>query len=445
MQLNKALKKVSVIGAAGKMGKGISACILEAMIKIELQAEENKEPFILQLIDLSLEDLKELKKYLRQELLRFAEKNINQLRAFYQNDSKLISNQEIIQAYLERCLDSVYLSERLESSYQSHLIFEAIVEDVEKKVELFSKIKKNSQVECYFFSNTSSIPLHILDEKSALKGSIVGFHFYNPPVVQKLIELIIPNGCEQSLKLMAEELVKRLNKNFIYSKDVAGFIGNGFFMRELIFSSEKAREYGKHHLDAEGILLIDRLTMNYLLRPMGIFQLIDYVGLDVCQRILKIMQEGFPQESLKDPLIEKMCALKKIGGQTISGAIKDGFFQYEGTDPKAVFSLTENKYLPLEPLRLKILTQFGEKDFPKVTWKMLHGKENQQEIIKTFFFEIKNQHSYLSKLVNEFIKFDQKLSNRLVRDGIARSKEDVDFVLMHGFYHLYGATQSEKF
>ncbi len=244
MPLDEALQNVAVVGAAGKMGSGISLLLLQEMAHIEAEqkGKAGTGAFRLILIDTSEKGLDALRHYLHEQILKYAEKNINDLRRFYVRNPKLVSNQEIIEAFVEGALDLIHCETSLEKAKHATLIFEAIIEDVEAKVQLFKSLVAGRKDEAYFFTNTSSIPISILNEKAQLHNRLIGFHFYNPPAVQKLLEVIAPDHMEPALKSLALELAKRLRKTVVHSGDVAGFIGNGHFIREALFACHKVHE-----------------------------------------------------------------------------------------------------------------------------------------------------------------------------------------------------------
>lgn len=444
MQLDSALKDVSVIGACGKMGKGIASLLLQEMARTEMSLTGNVGNYCLHLIDENKTNFAEIRNYLNNQLVKYAEKNISLLRGYCANNVKVVSNKEIIEKFVDGALASLYFSTSLESAAHSFLVFEAIVEDRQAKVNLFKKIKELQQVPGVFFTNTSSIPIHVLNDLGQLNGRIIGFHFYNPPIVQNLIELIMLEKSDLELKKVAEELVKRLNKKAIYSNDVAGFIGNGFFMQEIIYACEKAREFGHIHSDAEGVLLIDILTRDYLLRPMGIFQLMDYVGIDVCARILKVMQEYLPNKKFHDPLIDEMLLAKKTGGQMADGSIKEGFFQYEALHPKAVYSVEKKIYIPLEAIEKRVRDNLGEHPDKNATWKNLQNQQNNAQAIEIYFNRLKESNTLGRELTFKFLDHLNKIAKDLVADEVAFSLSDIDQILKNGFYHLYGVLENEK-
>ena len=127
------------------------------------------------------------------------------------------------------------------------------------------------------------------------------------------------------------KLAKRLKKIVVHSKDEAGFIGNGHMMREVVFACKKVEELSRDYSLEESIYLINRVTQDWLVRPMGIFQLMDYVGLDVCQHIGHIMRTYLKDPSLKVELIDRIVKNGVLGGQNPDGTQKNGFFSYQST------------------------------------------------------------------------------------------------------------------
>src|SRR6185295_15214336 len=105
--------------------------------------------------------------------------------------------------------------------------------------------------DAYFLTNTSSIPISALSQSAELGGRLLGYHFYNPPAVQKLVEVITARNTEPALVELGNELGKLLEKTLVPSHDVAGFIGNGHFIREGLFALERFRELRESWPDAE--------------------------------------------------------------------------------------------------------------------------------------------------------------------------------------------------
>ncbi len=442
MQLDDALKHVSVVGAGGKMGRGISALLLQEMARVEASKKGSvgNGDYELILIDSNKSSCHALRKYLSDQILKYAEKNITTLRTYYAPNPRLVSNEEIIQDFVDGAMSLLQFDSSLEKAADSHLIFEAIVEDVDAKVKSLKAIAKNLKGEAYFFSNTSSIPIHVLNELAQLDHKIIGFHFYNPPIVQKLIEVIIPEKTHETLKSFSSEIIKRLNKIGINAHDIAGFIGNGHFIREAIYACSKARELGEVHSTAEGVYLINYITQNFLVRPMGIFQLIDYVGIDVCSSISKIMRKYLPDEYLKDPLLDWMLLSGNLGGQNPDGTQKPGFFQYDGLSPIAAYSVEKKEYIPFKKgnWASKLNELAGPLPDPTINWKSLQNSSKINEELNSHFEKLFQDKNLGAEMAKKFLHHSYQVAEKLVQDQVADKMSDVNKVLMNGFYHLYG-------
>lgn len=440
-----AFHHIAVLGAAGKMGTGISLLLLQEMALCQLQQvaqKRSKEQFRLVLIDVSRQGLEGLRKYLLSQLQRYAEKNIIALRKAAAEAPSLISNREIIEFFLAGAMEIVQFATSIEEAKDAQLIFEAIVEDIERKATLLSAVKSLSLENPYFFSNTSSIPLSILNTKADLDGRIIGFHFYNPPAVQKLLEIIPLEKGNEELKILAVELAKNLNKQVVFSKDVAGFIGNGYFLREVAFASALAQKLSVKHGLMQSIYLINKVTQEFLLRPMGIFQLIDYVGLDVVARVGEILNNYLQVPFYQNELLEPLLKVGKCGGQFSDGSQKEGFFQYTNQKMSGIFDLQTKAYCLLENAGWKPACDAWLGNPPGgLSWKMLSNSANSHELIQSYFIQLQDESSEGAKIALEFLHNLQDIVQQLVKDGIATSPEDVATVLKKGFYHLYDPTK----
>jgi 3-hydroxyacyl-CoA dehydrogenase len=347
MNLDHAFSHIAVIGAAGKMGSGISLLLLQEMAKKEMAEHGKAESTVhrLTLIDSNMTAISGLHTYLRSQMLKYAEKNINILRKGYTNDPHLVSNEEMIQAYVDGAMKLVNSGTELEEARGAHLLFEAIVENVEAKCAVYQNFASIAAQPFYVFTNTSSIPISVLNTKAHLQNRIIGFHFYNPPAIQKLVELIPLATGEPAFTEWAEGFAKCLNKIVVKSKDVAGFIGNGYFLREVVFACAKVRELSVVYSLSEAIYIINSVTQDFLLRPMGIFQLLDYVGLDVAQKIGNIMNTYLPDGVYDSDLVDVLLKEGIAGGQHADGSQKNGFFHYTNGKPDGVYLVAEKRYL----------------------------------------------------------------------------------------------------
>jgi len=437
MIIEEMLKNVAVIGAAGKMGSGIALLLLQEMTYL---AEKNKCYYVLHLIDTDDRGLHPLRQYLRSHITKYAEKKINSLRELYQDNAFLVSNEEIIRHFVSRAMEIIRSESSLEDAKHAKLIFEAIVEDIEVKAKVFAKLNALCSPETYYFSNTSSIPISTLNATAKINQRLIGFHFYNPPPIQKLLEIIVPEKTDPKLIQLADQLAARLKKTVVHSRDVAGFIGNGHLVPEILFACQKARSLAASRPLHEAIYMMNRITKDYLIRPMGIFQLIDYIGIDVVQRIANIMRTFHQDDSLQDVLIDQMNALKIYGGQQHDGSQKNGFFSYSGNAINGYYDLAQKKYVTFEEgdWRSKCDETLGKLPSTHFPWKSLLKDREKEDKIARYLIQLFNGTTKGELLAQEYLSNSFEIANRLVQNGTAANIADVSTVLKNGFYHLYG-------
>jgi 3-hydroxyacyl-CoA dehydrogenase len=432
------LQNVSVLGAAGKMGSGILLLTAVEMADIALLPENHDKSFVLNAIDTNPVALKGLMKYLRAQVLKMAEKKIIWLRQIYSQRADLIENGEIIDEYVTNVLNIVQTGTRIESAFDSFLVFEAIKEDPALKVSIFSKIDKNNPNKPWFFTNTSSIPISKLNLEAKLENRIIGFHFYNPPAVQKLVELIKTAQPIKELEDFAVEFAKRLKKVLVHSNDFAGFIGNGHFMRDALYGISEAEKLKSNMPLVEAIYSINKISQDYLIRPMGIFQLIDYVGVDVCHFIMGVMAPYFPDEILYSQFLDDLLKSGIQGGQNHEGSQKDGILKYEKGSPVAVFNLSNKTYQPIQNFKDKCDNILGKMPSKWLLWKNLIKETNKNSLLEQYFNELKGMNSLGASLAKSYHLRSRQIGIKLVKEGIALSNEDVNTVMLTGFFHAYG-------
>ncbi|MCB0295098.1 MAG: 3-hydroxyacyl-CoA dehydrogenase family protein, partial [Calditrichaeota bacterium] len=214
MTLNERLQNVAVLGAGGKMGSGISLLLAREMALQKLNPDNAGKSYRITLMDIDPAALDGLQNYLRRQAQKYAQKNAAALPGGSSETD-----------FVDTMMSLLHPVTSLEKVGGARMVFEAILEKLDLKVKVFNQLKSTCAPDTYFFSNTSSIPLKELDEQVGLDGRIIGFHFYNPPAVQRLVELIIPERVQPELPALSRELGKRLGKIIIPSNDVAGFIG----------------------------------------------------------------------------------------------------------------------------------------------------------------------------------------------------------------------------
>ncbi len=437
MELNERLERVAVIGAGGKMGSGISLLLAREMTLQKLRPENAGRNYRLTLMDVNPEALEGLQKYLAKQAARFAEKNGDLLRPYLPGGE---DPQELADQFVTQMQTILHPVSSLAEVQQCRLIFEAILEKVDLKTAVYRQLTARNP-EAYFLSNTSSIPIKTLAERAGLGGRLIGFHFYNPPAVQKLVELIVPENVEAELPALARELGQRLGKVIIPSHDVAGFIGNGHFIRDGLYglrTAQNLQEEGMHFYEA--VYAVNRVTQDFLLRPMGIFQLIDYVGLDIFQSILQIMDPHFPQEHLHSEWIDALVEKGVKGGQFSDGTQKDGFLKYAESQPVGVYDLPAGEYVSFSggDWRARIDAHLGDLPAGHAPWKALVKDPARIEKLSAYFSRLRQMDTPGAKLAVAYLQRSKEIGQHLVTSGVAPAADDVNGVLMYGFYHLYG-------
>jgi 3-hydroxyacyl-CoA dehydrogenase len=440
MDLSERLENVAVLGAAGKMGSGISLLLAQELARTRLSPEGKGKLHRLALIDVNEAALDGLLGYLRGQLVKRAEKSVGALRGLYAERKDLVENADMIEEFVASAMSVVRPSTDMNAIAGAKLVFEAVFENEKLKLDLLGRAKKIADPDAWYLTNTSSIPIGGLDKKLELGGRIVGYHFYNPPAVQRLLELITSNETLPVVREAGEALAKRLGKKVFPANDVAGFIGNGHFMRDglhAIAEAERLRAGGDW---APALYKMNRVSQEWLLRPMGIFQLIDYVGVDVTQMILNVMNTYLPGQNLQSDFIDDLVTKKVLGGQHHDGSQKNGILKYEKGRPVAVYEPAKGDYVAFSAAAL---AETADKELGPLPegyrpWKALLMVKGKKEILGSHFTALRSAETEGAKLAMGYLKASKAIGERLVADGVANNPDDVNGVLTNGFYHLYG-------
>jgi len=399
------LQHVSVLGAAGKMGSGILLLTAVEMADLSLKPENKGKAFVLNAIDLSDQALAGVVAYLRAQVIKIAEKKAVLLRQFYADRNDLIENYDIIEQYVNDVLALVRPTTAMEVAYKSTLIFEAVSENKDLKVKIFKQIDQNNPNKPWYFTNTSSVPINIIENEAGLNGRVLGFHFYNPPAVQRLVELIV-----------TEKTLPEVNQ----------------------FALDYAKALGKVVVPSNAVYMVNKVSQDFLVRPMGIFQLIDYVGIDVVQFIMKVMNPFLDDEDLHSDLLDKMMEMGVKGGQMSSGAQKDGFLKYEKGAVVAVFDPAKNEYSDVTNFAPNCDAALGTTPTSFKPWKTAVRIKDKDSHFGPYFNEMKQMDSLGAQLALGYGKNSDAIGRKLVDDKVAHNEQDVNTVMLTGFFHAYG-------
>ena len=208
------------------------------------------------------------------------------------------------------------------------LVVEAATENVELKLTIFEQMDKLAPKEAILATNTSSISITRIAASTGRAPQVIGMHFMNPVPVMKLVEVINGYATKKEVTDTIVDLSKQLGKIPCVVNDYPGFVANRILMpmiNEAICSL---------HEGVAGVSEIDTVMKLGMAHPMGPLQLADFIGLDVCLSILRVLHEGFGQPKYAPcPLLVNMVTAGKLGVK--SG---EGFYNYSGGTKELIVS-----------------------------------------------------------------------------------------------------------
>lgn len=281
------MKNITVIGA-GTMGNGIAHVFAQKGYQVNL-------------VDISEEGLK--------KGMASIEKNLD----------RQIKKEIIDEAAKKQTLGNITtLTNTNQGAAQADLVIEAASENVDIKLQIFKELDQICPEHTILASNTSSISLTKIAAATQRPDKVIGMHFMNPVPVMKLVEVIrgYATSNDTTQKVMA--LSEKLGKVPTECNDYPGFVANRILMpmiNEAIISL---------HEGVAGVTEIDTIMKLGMAHPMGPLQLADFIGLDVCLSILRVMHQGFGNPKYAPcSLLVNMVTAGKLGIK--SG---EGFYDY---------------------------------------------------------------------------------------------------------------------
>ncbi len=202
------------------------------------------------------------------------------------------------------------------------LVVEAATENSDLKLKIFSQIDAAAPSHCLLATNTSSISITKIAAATNRPSQVIGMHFMNPVPVMKLVEIIRGYNTSDEVNNRIVEVSKTLEKIPVEVNDYPGFVANKILMpmiNEAIYT---------YYEGTAGVEEIDNVMKLGMAHPMGPLRLADFIGLDTCLAILRVLQDGFGNPKYAPcPLLVNMVTAGKLGNKA-----GEGFYNY--ADPK---------------------------------------------------------------------------------------------------------------
>jgi 3-hydroxybutyryl-CoA dehydrogenase len=285
------MKNIVVIGA-GQMGNGIAHVFAQNNYKVTL-------------VDIRQENL--------DKAIATITKNLD----------RQVTKASIDEATKSSTLSNLSTSTDLNAAAASaDLVVEAATENVDLKLKIFSQIDAAAPAHCILATNTSSISITKIAAATKRPDKVIGMHFMNPVPLMKLVEVIRGYSTSDEVTSQVFDLSKSLQKVPVEVNDYPGFVANKILMpmiNEAICTLFEG---------TAGVEEIDTVMKLGMAHPMGPLRLADFIGLDTCLAILRVLQDGFGNPKYApSPLLVNMVMAGKLGDK--SG---EGFYNY--TDPK---------------------------------------------------------------------------------------------------------------
>ena len=277
------MNNISVIGA-GTMGNGIAHVFAQHGFKVTL-------------VDVSHNQLERALVTIGKNLDRMVAKEIIR---------KELKDQTLANITIQ--------SNMIEGVKDAELVVEAATENVDLKLEIFQQLDKFAPKDAILATNTSSISITKIATVTNRDAKVIDMHFMNPVPVMKLVEIITGYATSKEVTDTIVALSRQLGKTPCVVNDYPGFIANRILMpmiNEAIYSLYEG---------VAGVEEIDTVMKLGMAHPMGPLQLADFIGLDVCLAILRVLHDGFGNPKYAPcPLLVNMVTAGKLGAKSGEG------------------------------------------------------------------------------------------------------------------------------
>lgn len=232
---------------------------------------------------------------------------------------RLIKKEAITTEQKESILSNISTSSDLPAAVSNaDLVIEAATENENIKTQIFKTMDQHAPAHCILATNTSSISITRIASATSRPDKVIGMHFMNPVPVMQLVEIIRGYSTSDEVCHTITEASKKINKIPLEVNDYPGFVANRILMpmiNEAIYTLYEG---------VAGVEEIDGIMKLGMAHPMGPLTLADFIGLDICLSILRVLHEGFGNPKYAPcPLLVNMVAAGKLGRK--SG---EGFYLY---------------------------------------------------------------------------------------------------------------------
>lgn len=234
--------------------------------------------------------------------------------------SKDVAKGKITQADSEAAFARITTSTNLQDIKHRDvgMVIEAASEQLSLKQKLFSELSTLTPPSTLLASNTSSISITKLAASTDRPDKVIGMHFFSPVPVMKIVEIITGLRTSEETLLATQQLSKAMGKTTTRSKDMPGFIANRILMPYINEAVLLLQEGTATREDIDSTM---KLGCNV---PMGPLELADFIGLDTCLSIMKVLHEGFHDSKYRPaPLLQQYVDAGLLGRKT-----KKGFYDY---------------------------------------------------------------------------------------------------------------------
>lgn len=232
--------------------------------------------------------------------------------------ARQVAKQKLVQDDMDAAVSRVRTTTSIGHLEQCDLVIESIVEDLDAKLGIVAELGAVLKPHAIVATNTSTLSVEALAQRSGRPDRTVGIHFFNPATTMPLVEVVRAASTSDETVAAAESFARRCGKEPVHVLDRPGFIVNALLFPYLN-SAVKMLEAGTASMSD-----IDAAMKGGCNHPMGPFELLDLVGLDVAVSILGALHRGIGDPAMEPaPTLRALVAEGKLGRKT-----KQGFYSY---------------------------------------------------------------------------------------------------------------------